>query len=189
MIKEDLRKIYKDQRLALPAKDKLKLDDLLLIQFQKLSFEHVQVVLSFWPMEDKGEMDTHLYTRYLTHLIPGVQICYPLIDTATNFMSAIMVDDETAFEENKYGITEPVDGEVIDPQEIDMVLVPLFAFDKNGNRVGYGKGYYDRFLKNCREDVILVGISYFEPVEKIDDTHDYDVPLNFCITPQNLYEF
>jgi 5-formyltetrahydrofolate cyclo-ligase len=104
-------------------------------------------------------------------------------------MSAIMVDDETAFEENKYGITEPVDGEVIDPQEIDMVLVPLFAFDKNGNRVGYGKGYYDRFLKNCREDVILVGISYFEPVEKIYDTHDYDVPLNFCITPQNLYEF
>jgi 5-formyltetrahydrofolate cyclo-ligase len=189
MTKDEIRKVYKEKRLALSDKERMKLDDLLLIQFQKLSFEGVQLVLSFWPMEDRGEQNTHLFTRYLTHLIPGVRICYPVIDTQTNFMSAIMVDEKTDFEENKYGITEPANGEEVYPQEIDMVLVPLFGFDKKGDRVGYGKGYYDRFLKKCTDDVIIVGISYFEPVDVIEDKDEFDVPLSFCITPQNLYEF
>ena len=65
-------------------------------------------------------------------------------------MVAMAVDDETEFEENKYGITEPVNGVKIDPEEIDMMLVPLFAFDKRGYRVGYGKGYYDRFTEQVQ---------------------------------------
>lgn len=189
MTKEELRKTYSEKRNALSVKERMKLDDLLLIQFQRLSFNGVQVVLSFWPMEDRGEMDTHLYTRYLSAIIPGIQICYPLIDTKSNHMEAVAVDDETEFEENKFGITEPVNGRAIDPKEIDMAIIPLFAFDERGYRVGYGKGYYDRFLKRCREDVRIVGITYFEAVRQIDDTHEFDVPLNYCITPENLYEF
>ena len=189
MTKEELRKIYSEKRLALSSKEKMKLDDLLLIQFQRLSFEGVHVVLSFWPMEERAEMDTHLFTRYLAHLIPDLQVCYPVIDTSTNNMEAKIGDDDEDFEENKYGITEPVNGSEISPAEIDLILVPLFAFDEKGFRVGYGKGYYDRFLKRCKPNVIKVGISYFEAVDKIDDTHQFDVPLNYCITPSNLYEF
>jgi 5-formyltetrahydrofolate cyclo-ligase len=189
MTKEELRKTYAEKRAALTDKERMKLDDLLLIQFQRLSFAGVQTVLSFWPMDDRGEMDTHLYTRYLIAIIPHIQICYPVIDTKSNHMEAFAVEEDTVFEENKYGITEPVNGKQIDPQEIDMVIVPLFAFDERGYRVGYGKGYYDRFLKRCRENVMMAGISYFEPVRRVDDTHEFDVPLNFCITPQNLYEF
>ena len=189
MTKQQLRDIYKQKRLELSASDHSKLDDLLLIQFQRLSFEGIQMVLSFWPMEDRGEMNTHLYTRYLSHLIPGVQICYPLIDTSSNYMQAIKVDDDTDFEENKYGITEPANGHEVDPKEIDMVLIPLFAFDKEGNRVGYGKGYYDRFLKTCRPTVVKVGLSYFDIVDEIEDADQFDVPLTYCITPQKVYEF
>ncbi len=70
-----------------------------------------------------------------------------------------------------------------------MALIPLYAFDKNGYRVGYGKGYYDRYLKRCSEDLIAVGLSYFEPVDIINDTNQFDVPLSFCITPHTVYEF
>jgi 5-formyltetrahydrofolate cyclo-ligase len=70
-----------------------------------------------------------------------------------------------------------------------MVIVPLLAFDKQGNRLGYGKGFYDRFLSDCRPDVIKAGTSYFEPEERFEELDQYDVPLDLCITPNNIWKF
>lgn len=190
MTKQEIRKLYKQKRVDLSSSEKLKLDDLLLIQLQRLSFNNnIHVILSFWPLENHGEMNTHLYTRYLELTIPDVRIAFPVINFNENQMHAVLVDDETEFVENRYGIAEPEEGEEISPEEIDLIFVPLLAFDENGFRVGYGKGYYDRFLQHCRKNVITVGFSYFEAVEKIEDTHQYDVPLNYCITPHKIYEF
>lgn len=166
------------------------MDDLLLIQLQRLSFDdRVKTLLSYWPMENHAEPNTHLYTYYLENHLPEVRIAYPVINPDTAEMKAVLVHEESDFVENTYGIAEPEDGEEIPPLELDLILVPLLAFDKEGYRVGYGKGYYDRFLQNCRADVITVGFSYFEPVDKIDDTDQFDIPLNYCITPHQLYEF
>ena len=190
MIKQELRKIYKQKRLALSATEKLKLDDLLLIQLQRLAFDNnIRVIMSFWPLEDYGEMNTHLYTRYLELAIPGLIVTFPVIDTSNDEMRAVVLSDDTKFVKNKYGIPEPEAGEEIPRDEIDVVFVPLLAFDKNGYRVGYGKGYYDRFLQGCRQDVITIGFSYFEAVDKIDDTHQFDIPLKYCITPFKIYDF
>ena len=65
-----------------------------------------------------------------------------------------------------------------------LVLVPGVCFDQTGHRVGYGKGFYDRFLKTCRPGCLKVGLSYFEPVDPIDDVHDGDVRLDFIVTPE-----
>lgn len=190
MLKQQLRKLYRQKRIELSASERLKLDDLILIQLQRIPFNNnLNVIMSFWPLESHGEMNTHLYTRYLEITIPNVRIAFPVIDSSANEMHAILVDDNTEFVENKYGIAEPAEGEEVPPDEIDLIFVPLLAFDKNGYRVGYGKGYYDRFLSLCRPDVMTVGFSYFEAVDKIEDTHQYDVPLNFCITPHKIYEF
>jgi 5-formyltetrahydrofolate cyclo-ligase len=104
-------------------------------------------------------------------------------------MQGILVDDDTRFTRNHFNVYEPEKGEVITAADIDLVIVPLLTFDKHGYRVGYGKGYYDKFLAGCREDCIKAGFSYFEPVEAIDDCHDFDVPLDLCITPQAVYVF
>ncbi|RYZ27704.1 MAG: 5-formyltetrahydrofolate cyclo-ligase, partial [Chitinophagaceae bacterium] len=77
----------------------------------------------------------------------------------------------------------------IDPKEIDLVVVPLLTFDKKGYRVGYGKGFYDRFLHQCKKDCIKIGLSYFDPIEAVDDANEFDVTLDFCITPQKAYVF
>ncbi len=189
VVKQELRRIYKQKRLALSLKERLKLDDLLLIQLQHLSFSNnIHIVMSFWPLDSHGEMNTHLYTRYLELTIRGVKVAFPVI-ASSGKMHAVLVDDDTEFVDNKYGIAEPVEGEEVAPNKIDLVFVPLLAFDKKGFRVGYGKGYYDRFLQHCREDVVTVGFSYFEAVDKIEDTHQFDVPLNYCITPHKIYEF
>ncbi len=190
MLKQDLRKLYKKKRLDLSPSDKMKLDDLLLIQLQHLAFgQEVQTLLSYWPLEHHNEMNTLLYTQYLEHAIPGLQVAFPLVDFVTKEMQAILVHDETDFVENQYGIPEPEEGEAIAPGNIDVVFVPLLAVDQQGFRVGYGKGFYDRFLKKCKPDVLSIGFSYFDPVDKIDDKNEFDVPLNYCITPQTSYVF
>ena len=103
MTKKELRNFYREKRLALSALQRSKLDDLMLIQFQRLSLGDVQVLMSFLPMEERAEMNTHLFTRYLSHLLPGLVICYPVTDPATNEMKAIVVDEKTTLEENNYG--------------------------------------------------------------------------------------
>jgi 5-formyltetrahydrofolate cyclo-ligase len=118
-----------------------------------------------------------------------LQVAFPKIVPETNEMIAFLTNDDTAFVENQYGIAEPVDAEELEATEIDIMFVPLLAFDEKGYRVGYGKGYYDRYLQKCREDVITIGFSYFDAVDNIEDTDQFDVPLNYCITPGKLYEF
>lgn len=190
MLKQEIRKIYKKKRLEVTAKDKLKLDDLLLIQLQNLALiNSINVLMCYWPMQQHNEMNTLLFTRYLQYTIPGLVVTFPIVDFETKEMQAIVVDDETDLVENQYGIFEPVSGEELPADEIDLVFVPLLAYDEEGFRVGYGKGFYDRFLKKCNPDVITVGFSYFEPIDKIEDRNQYDVPLNYCITPYKIYEF
>ena len=101
----------------------------------------------------------------------------------------ILIDDETIMIDNKFGIPEPLSGFTLEPELIDLVFVPLLGFDEAGNRVGYGKGYYDKFLATCRQDVVIIGLSFLEAVKEIVDTDPWDVPLHYCITPNRVYEF
>ena len=147
MIKRELRKVYQDKRSRLSQQDLIQLDSLLLIQFQRLSLGDIKMVLSFWPIQEKCEINTHLMVDYLSFLIPGLQLAYPVMNLSEHVFRPVLVDDYTHYLQNEYGIAEPVSGEKIPAYEIDVAFVPLLAYDTKGFRVGYGKGFYDRFLK------------------------------------------
>lgn len=189
MNKAEIRKEYLQKRLDLEAKQQLRFDDLMLLQFQQFNFNHIQSVLTYWPMGNKNEPNTHIFSSYLRHTIPHLQITYPKSNFETNTLEAILIGEATVYKTNDYGITEPKEGLIFDPQKIDLILMPLIAFDEFGFRVGYGKGLYDKFCKMCKSDVIKIGFSYFKPLNKIDDTNSFDVPLTYCITPDHIYEF
>jgi 5-formyltetrahydrofolate cyclo-ligase len=189
VIKQELRIKYKELRKQISTKDKLKLDDLMLLQLKQINFNEIKILLAYWGMANNNEPNTHLFSSYLRHTIPNLQMAYPVASFETNEMKAILMDEETVYITNVYGITEPKFGDEINPAEIDLVLVPLLVCDKQGYRVGYGKGFYDKFLSKCGENVITIGFSYFEPIDKIDDTNSFDIPLSCCITPNNIYEF
>lgn len=189
MTKKELRKIYKDKRKQLTQKDILRLDHLLLIQFQQWPLGDIQTVLSYWPITARSEINTQLMLDYLAFRIPDLRVAFPVINSSENIFKPVLVDDNTEFLENEYGIAEPVDGQEVAATELDVIFVPLLAFDRNGFRVGYGKGFYDRFLTACREDALKIGLSYFGPEERINDIDDFDVPLSICITPNKIYEF
>jgi 5-formyltetrahydrofolate cyclo-ligase len=189
MNKKEARKIYTEKRKALGDRERSKLDDLLLIQFQTTAVPVIHTLFSYWPIEENNEPNTHLLTDYLEFRNPGIVIAYPKVDLFLDEMVAVSTDAETSFLKNEFNIYEPEEGNRIDAAEIDLVLVPLLAFDKKGYRVGYGKGYYDKFLAGCRKDCIKAGFSYFDPLDQITDKADFDVPLNLCITPQSVYVF
>ena len=90
---------------------------------------------------------------------------------------------------NSWGILEPIAGEEITVGKFDFVLVPLLTIDNKGYRVGYGKGYYDKFLAECSSDCKFIGLYQFDEIETIDDIHDADIPLHFCVTPKNVLRF
>jgi 5-formyltetrahydrofolate cyclo-ligase len=189
MLKKNLRNIYKEKRNDLSYTQKEKLDDLMLIQFQKLPIDIPSLIMTYAPFEKHNEFNPQIITDYCFFKNPNQVLFYPIIDEINQTLLSVVVNDETTFKKNKYGIDEPINGLDMFPEEIDLVFVPSFCVDKKGNRVGYGKGYYDRFLKQCRKDVIKIGFSYFEPVAKIDDVNSHDVRLNYCITPQAFYSF
>lgn len=187
MLKSDLRKIYKAQRLALSMQERNKYDDLLLIQFQQMHLQIPDYVMTYASFEKYSEFDPGLIQDYCCFRNPAVSFIYPVVED--NILQAVKTDADTAFTENEMGIDEPVDGIMIEPTAIDMIFVPLLICDLSGYRVGYGKGFYDRFLKLCRKDVVTIGFSYFEPIQKISDVYEGDVPLNYLVTPTQFYPF
>jgi len=187
MLKSDLRKTMLDRRKTLSEMDCIKLDDLLLIQFQKFDWSNIHFIGSFFPMENNNEPNTLLLTRFLKVFIPNLSIAYPRINEID--LSMEFYEETESLQLNKWGIHEPAPLNKILPEQMDLILVPLLGFDNNGNRVGYGKGFYDRYFDKYAYTNHRVGLSYFDPISKIEDTDQFDVPLTHCITPWNCYEF
>jgi 5-formyltetrahydrofolate cyclo-ligase len=189
MNKEELRQKYKDKRLALTAAQKSKLEDLILIQFQQLDIEIPSQIMTYATIEKMNEFDPLLITDYCYFKNPGQVLFYPVVNKKTNNINCVIVNDDTLFELNSFGIPEPVNAVPMVPEEIDLVIVPLLAYDVKGHRVGYGKGYYDRFLKKCKDDVIKIGFSFFDPEPNIAGINRSDVKLDYCISPERIYSF
>lgn len=141
----------------------------------------------FLPIVEQHEIDTEL----ILHLLSGKDkdIVISKCDLQSCNLAHYLLTDNTKIKKNEYNIPEPVDGIEVPTHKIEVVFVPLLAFDKKGHRVGYGKGVYDKFLAECQPDVIKIGLSFFEPEEMITDVFDDDVPLDYCVTPNEVYRF
>ncbi len=190
MTKAACRAEFLQRRRMLVDRERSRLDDLILIRFQQWYWpEPLQTVLSYWPLSERAEPNTFLLTDFMEFRIPELRLCFPVINTAATNLQAKLVDADTDYRKNQYGIAEPLSEILVDPVELDLVLVPLLAFDREGYRLGYGKGYYDRYLGQVRSDCYALGISYFDPIDEIPERGEYDLPLNGCITPHAFYEF
>ena len=141
----------------------------------------------FLTIEEQKEINT----EYILQILAGKdkEIVISKCDFATLGMTHFLLTDNTKIKKNSYNVPEPVDGLEVPDAKIDVVFVPLLAYDKHGNRVGYGKGFYDNFLSKCKLETIKIGLSFFPPEEKIEDVSENDVKLDFCVTPEGVICF
>lgn len=192
MIKASLRKDFLSKRLALSSDEVILKTSHILTETQNLlTGMPFRVIHIFLSQANKGEIDTLGIISAIRKLFPQVLIAVPCVVPGTREMRHFDLTSQTLLKENKWGIPEPDPFSAMEifPEAIDMVLIPLLAFDKQGYRVGYGGGYYDRFLEQCRPDVVKIGLSFFEPVDQIEDTGQHDVPLNYCVTPEKVWRW
>jgi 5-formyltetrahydrofolate cyclo-ligase len=187
--KAALRKIYKNKRKQISLREMQRWSDLILINFQKLDLPFIDCVHTYLAIEEQNEVDTLNIIRYLKFKNPGIKVVVPKINLDAGEMKHYIFNDESQMSANSFGIVEPVNGEKVMAAEIDLVLTPLLAFDKKGYRVGYGKGFYDSFFKQCKPGVLKIGVSFFEPEEIIEDINSNDVALDDCVTPYKIYTF
>ncbi len=187
MKKAELRTKYKALRSSLSEEQ---IDDLSIVIANQLltlaiwdySFYHL-----FLTIKTHKEIDTD----YILNILSGKDknIVISKSNFTNNSLTNYLLTDATTLKLSAYNIPEPIDGIEILNHKIDVVFVPLLAFDLKGNRVGYGKGFYDNFLASCKPETIKIGLSFFEAEAEIEDVYKNDISLDYCVTPDKIYTF
>ncbi|OOG73390.1 5-formyltetrahydrofolate cyclo-ligase [Flavobacterium sp. A45] len=187
MLKKELRQKYKVLRQNITTTEIETLSLAIANEILKLPIWNKTYFHVFLPIEEQKEVNT----EFILHLLSGKdkEIVISKSDFATREMTHFLLTDNTRIQKNEYNIPEPVDGLEVPAKKIDVVFVPLLAYDQKGNRVGYGKGFYDKFLSQCKPETIKIGLSFFEPEEMIEDVFESDVLLDYCVCPNEVYEF
>jgi 5-formyltetrahydrofolate cyclo-ligase len=157
--------------------------------FSNFDLSEVRFLHCFIPIEQFGEVDTRPLFQRIWSQYPHIQTVVPRVDHEKNQLESLRYDSGVDLVLNRWNISEPSHDQYVEPIDMDVVLVPLLCFDRTGHRVGYGKGFYDGFLRRCRADCQKVGLSIFEPVDEISDSHETDVRLDSCVTPDRLFVF
>ncbi|MSP84826.1 MAG: 5-formyltetrahydrofolate cyclo-ligase [Flavobacteriaceae bacterium] len=187
MFKNEIRSKHKTLRQFLSEKDIDEMSLAIANKVLKLPIWEKTYFHLFLPIEEQKEVNT----EFILHLLSGKnkEICISKSDFRSRKMTHYLLMDNTKIKKNKYNIPEPVDGIEVPVNKLELVFVPLLAFDTYGNRVGYGKGFYDKFLSECNPDVIKIGLCFFGPESIISDVFEGDVKLDYCVTPKSVFDF
>ncbi len=186
MKKVEIRKLYLEKKESLNDDDVQSLSEKIFDNFiSEFDLEENQKVHCFLSIPEKGEVDTSFF---LTEFFENkIRVFVPKM--VKGKLIALEICKETPLIENSWGIKEPAGIEDCGVKDYDFIITPLLYSDQFGNRVGYGKGFYDRFFSEINPEAIKVGVSFFSPEEDIADVSEFDVPLNYLVTPTEVLSF
>jgi 5-formyltetrahydrofolate cyclo-ligase len=180
MTKKELREKYKTLRAALSNGEQ----DLISNQIKQQLLANFDLknkkISCFVPITRFNEINTWLILDSIE-----AKFYLPVIGSDDQ-LKHVLYEGKDTLKETSWGILEPQSGEEIDSSELDFVLVPLLTINKEGYRVGYGKGYYDKFLARCNSKCVFIGLYQFNDAEVIDDLHESDIAVHYCVTPKGL---
>jgi len=186
--KQELRRLYLQKRSALSAAECDALSTRLAYKFfVDVDLTDINVLHVFLPIKKFNEPNTWLIIERLKKDFPHIRLSIPRVNAATNDLEHVYLDEQNLKLSN-WAILEQSVGDQTETLDIDMVLVPMLIFDQHGQRIGYGKGFYDRFLSVCSPSCKRIGLSFFPPVEEIE-TNEHDQPLDLVVTPEQVYSF
>jgi 5-formyltetrahydrofolate cyclo-ligase len=187
--KGEIRSHYLEKRKVLGEPHRQRLSQQIAAQaklylLENQWIEHIHV---FLPIQRLHEINTWLLIQELFNLRKNVYTS--VTDFDLNVMRTVSINRNAEFATDRFGFLVPIDPLFIaKEQRMDLVFVPLLAFDLKGVRVGYGKGFYDQFFTTMKGDVCKIGLSYF-PAAELLPQEDHDVLLDGCILPDRILNF
>ena len=187
MNKSDLRREYKLKRSQLPLSEIKSYSEQIFTLIKSHFTLENKTIHIFLPISKFNEINTEPFIEFL------FEFKCTVATSITHFsplrLSHCIINKKTSYQTDKFGIPSPVQEVAISENKIDVVIIPLLAFDNKGTRVGYGKGLYDRFLSQCNPNCMKIGVSFFEPTSSISGVNENDIPLDYCATPNKIYTF
>lgn len=154
------------------------------------SWSTIDCVHCYLPHHAKMEVDTQPFFDYLFAEQPHITVVTNRLNFVSQQIECCIVYPDTPLVPNHFQIAEPdQNARVIDPQKINVMILPLLACDQQGNRLGYGKGYYDRLLARCSTDMLRVGINYFLPLQENIPHEAHDMPLHGLMAHKGYFNF
>ena len=187
MSKKEFRQKYKLLRQELSDAEINEKSEVIVTNLKTLNIWNKNVYHVFLTINTLKEVETSPIIKLLKEL--EKQIVISKSDFETRIMQHFVLSEASIIKTNQFQIPEPIGGVAVTPEILEVVFVPLLAYDVIGNRVGYGKGFYDAFLSQCKPDVIKIGLSFFEAEPRFEFSEPHDVLLDFCITPNQVYIF
>ncbi len=186
MTKSELRLKYKKMRSEISDSDMENWSLAIANNVLKMNIWNNQFFHIFLPITSKNEVNT----EFLLHLLSGKdkEIVVSKSNFSSSKMTHFLLTDNTKIVINQFGIPEPSEGLEVPVSKLNVVFVPLLAYDKTGHRLGYGKGFYDQFLSEC-PNVLKIGLSFYDPEPTIKGVFESDIQLDFCVTPEKIWEF
>ena len=186
MTKSDLRLRYTEKRQTLSQDEVLSLSEKIfenfLVQFKPVPSQKIHC---FLPITEKKEINTRIFIQYFFD--HQIRVYVPKVSHGK--LISVEITRETAYIKSFWNILEPESNIDSEEKDFDFVITPLLYCDDEGNRVGYGKGFYDEFFGNISSKALKIGVSIFPPAEKIDDVFEGDIPLDYLVTPTEVLSF
>ena len=152
-----------------------------ILQFNVSENQNIHI---FLPISKLNEINTFSFIKKLWEM--KINVFVPKIHQ--NKIISVKFTPQTLLKENSWGILEPVSS-TNEENTFDYIITPLLYCDKNGNRIGYGKGFYDQFFKTINAEVKKIGVNYFPPIDMIDDVSENDVQLDYLLIPDEMLSF
>ena len=178
MKKEELRKTLREQRNNLTQKEE-KSRCITGHVISSLIFQNASTVMLY--RSAKGEVNTEMLWKKCREL--GKTCVFPKCVSKTE-MIAVLAEGEEDFSVSGFGILEPISNIAFPKGNIDLVIVPAVGFDKNNYRVGYGGGYYDRYLADYAGNTM--GLCFSELITENVFPSEWDIPVTFVATQEGI---
>ncbi len=185
MNKDELRKQYSQKRKELTPEEISAYSDAIFHQLSKINIWESNNYMTYYPIENKNEVNTQELISELWK--QKKKVFLPKIEGEE--MVAISYTPNSILEKNNLNIEEPLNGTLIEPNKIEVFFIPMLICDQYGNRVGYGKGYYDKYLHRASTQALKIGLNFFPPIQEKIENATHDIPLDYCVTPNEVLSF
>lgn len=186
MTKDLIRKEKTTWRKALSTEEiNLKSTQILQLVRTYFSFQETQNIHLFFSIPNRNEINTWLLWDFLKTIISPTQCYTSIVDTTTQTLRHVQLSENVSWEYDSFNIPIPKEKQFVDSPKLDIIFVPLLAFNEKNHRIGYGKGHYDRFLSAYSKKTICIGLA-FDGLRADFEAEKHDIPLSYIVTEKAI---